>query len=157
MNKKSLVMAGFIALIGIVGMSMATNSIDVPTAVKNAFTQKFPDAQKVEWELEEVGEYEAEFKLNGEEMSANFKEDGTWVGTETEIAVENLPQAVKEGITATFPDHKIEEVEYCDKSNGITVYEVELENEKTDTEFKAVFSADGKFIKKEIEEEDENE
>ena len=148
-----------VALIGILGMSMTTektSKIEVPQAVKNAFNQKYPAAKKVEWELEKVGEYEAEFKMNREEMSANFLEDGTWVGSETELDKDDLPQAVKKGIAAKFPGHEIEEAELSEKPNGIITYEVELENEKEDAEFKAVFAADGNFIKKEMNNEDED-
>jgi len=156
MNVKYLAIMGLVALTGIIGISMTMNNIDVPEIVKNAFAQKYPAAQKVEWEMEETDEYEAEFKLNGEEISANFKKDGTWLGTETEMDKADLPQAVKDSIAATFPEHEIEEAERCEKPNGVIAYEVELENEKNDLEFKAIFSADGQLIKKEMEEEEDN-
>lgn len=142
-----------VALLGILGMSMTkdnTSKIVVPQAVKNAFNHKYPAAKKVAWELEKVGEYEAEFKLNRKEMSANFMEDGTWVGSETEIGEDDLSQIVKDGIAAKFPNYEIEEAELSEKPNGVLEYEVELENEKEDKELKAIFSTEGIFIKKEL-------
>ncbi len=144
-------------LIKIFGMPMIEKkiTIEVPQAVKNAFNQKYPAAQMVAWELERIGEFEAEFKLNKKEMSANFLEDGTWVGSEIEIEKKDLPVTIKNSITVKFPDYEIEEAEISEKPNGEKLYEVELENGKTKMEFKAIFSVDGSFVKKEIEEEDE--
>lgn len=155
MNIKSLVVAGVVITIGIVSMAMMSIGIDVPEAVKQAFAQKFPAAQQVEWEMENAHEYEAEFELNSKKMSANFMEDGTWVGAETEMELDDLPQAVKDGIEAGFPGFEVEEVELSEKPNGLIAYEIELENEKEDIELKAVFSSDGKLIKKEMNEKEE--
>ncbi len=156
--KVKAIIVGLVALIGFFGISMTLNNkMEVPEAVKTAFSKKYPAAKKVEWELERVGEYEAEFKLNDQEMSANFSEDGIWVGSETEIKIVDLPQIIQEAVGATFPNTKIEEAELAEKPNNILVYEVELEDEKQEIEFKAIFSADGTFIKKEIEEEENEE
>ena len=61
---------------------------------------------------------------------------------------------MKDGITSNFPDYYIEEAELSEKPDGVLVYEVEMENEKEDIELKAVFSLNGKLIKKEIGEEE---
>lgn len=54
------------------------SDLEVPEAVKTAFSQKFPAAKKVSWDMESASEWEAEFKLEGNEYSANFLTDGTW-------------------------------------------------------------------------------
>ena len=154
MKARTYGIAGMVALFEIIGMSMAINKIDVTETVKTDFSQKYPEARQVEWEMEEADEYEAEFKLKGVEMSANFKKDGTWLGTETEIDEDDLPKVVKDGITSNFPGYDIEEAELSEKPDGVLVYEVEMENEKEDIELKAVFSLNGKIIKKEIGEEE---
>lgn len=157
--KFKIIVVILIPLIGIFGVSMtiAENAkIKVPQAVKNAFNQKYPAAEKVAWELERAGEFEAEFKLAKKEMSANFLEDGTWVGSETEMEEEHLPTVVKNEIAAKFRDYKIEEAELSEKPDGVIVYEIELENEREDIEFTAIFAANGSFIKKEMEKEDDD-
>ena len=40
----------------------------VPTVVTSAFKAKFPTAIKTSWEMENANEYEAGYKLNGEEV-----------------------------------------------------------------------------------------
>mgnify|MGYP003627220840 CR=1 FL=1 len=47
-----------------------------PQKVEEAFAKKFPTAKKVKWEKENATEWEAEFKMNKVEYSANFLEDG---------------------------------------------------------------------------------
>src|SRR6185436_9933151 len=79
----------------------------IPSAVSSAFKSKFPAATKTDWEMED-GNYEAEFKMNGEEMSANFDKEGKWIETETEIKVSALPGLVSAALKKEFPDWKIE-------------------------------------------------
>ncbi|HEX8060180.1 MAG TPA: hypothetical protein VF473_04555 [Cyclobacteriaceae bacterium] len=58
---------------------------DVPQAVVESFKAKYPGATDVEWEVEkEDGKlfFEAEFKLNGKEVEAHFRPDGTFSGEE---------------------------------------------------------------------------
>ncbi len=55
-----------------------TSSADkAPKKVIDAFTKKFPTAKKVKWEKENDKKWEAEFKMNRKEYSANFLSDGT--------------------------------------------------------------------------------
>lgn len=59
---------------------------DVPPAVSAAFQAKYAGAQVTHWEVEKGDDghlvYEAEFKLNGKSMEAEFKPDGTFVKEE---------------------------------------------------------------------------
>jgi putative PepSY-like beta-lactamase-inhibitor len=154
MKVKALI-TGLIAVIGLFSFTVATNKTEVPRVVKEAFAKKYPDAQKVKWEEEEEGEYEAEFKLMGKEMSANFKADGTWLETEVEIKTKDLPQTVKDAIATQFSGYKIEEAEQLETPDSPLSYEVSLENEKDDVELTAVFSVDGILLKKKVEDEDD--
>lgn len=162
MKIKSIVL-GLLAILSLSVMSfLLAGNTTVPQAVLDAFSAKFPQAQNVDWEEEEDGEYEAEFKVNKQEMSANFKADGTWLETEMEIKKSKLPAAVKKAIAAQFPGYEVEEAEQVETPDVSLAFEVELENEDTDTEVEAVFQADGTLLKKEMkkeheDEEDENE
>lgn len=51
----------------------------------------FPDVKADKWEKED-GKYEAEFRQNKVETSVLFEASGTYVQTETEIAVSELPK-----------------------------------------------------------------
>jgi uncharacterized membrane protein YkoI len=119
---------------------------DVPSPVKDSFTKRFPNAKDVSWSKENATEFEAEFKTNDREQSANFDQTGKWVETETEIKTKDLPAAVQAALAKEFSGYKVEEAELNESSNS-TLYEVEIEKGKS--AYEVQFSADGKVIKKE--------
>lgn len=139
--------------LGSFSTSFAQGKKTAPAAVQAAFDAKFPTVQKAKWDLEE-GEWEAEFKMNGKEMSANFKADGTWLETETEINTADLPQAIKNLLASQFANYKIDEATAVEIPGQPLTYEVELEKGKTTIE--VLFSADGTMLgqKSDSEEED---
>jgi CheY-like chemotaxis protein len=128
-----------------------------PAAVLAAFQQKYPAAQAVEWETEDEGVFEADFKLDNKKMSAAFDAKGTWLETEMAIKKSALPEAVRAAIAKEFPDYEIDEAEQVETPGGMQ-YEVVLENEDGDTEIEveALFSSDGKLLKQEKEEKDDH-
>ena len=147
-----------IGLIFAAGLTFAFTNLDdqkVPQAVKDAFSEKFPTAKKVDWEKENDQEWEAEFKLNKVEYSANFLADGTWKETEHEISETEVPQQILSSLKSNFPDYEIEEVEMSEKNEG-TFYEFEIEKGKD--EWDVTMDSNGKVLKKQKEdEEDEDE
>jgi hypothetical protein len=127
--------------LGLLVNSCAQNRQTAPESVQAAFKAKFPAAKKVQWDQEKAGEWEAEFKLNGKEMSSNFTADGNWVETETEIGESDMPQAVKNAIAAAFAGYASEEISRVETPGQAAAYEVELE--KGEQTIEALFSADG--------------
>jgi uncharacterized membrane protein YkoI len=141
----------------IISKSACAQNNTPPENVVKAFTQKFSDAKSVKWDKENETEWEAGFKLNGEEYSANFSTDGVWKETEHEIEKSAIPAPVKQTLDSEFAGYKIEEAEISETAEG-SVYEFELEN--GETEMEVAISPDGKVVKKEAkseEEEDEQE
>jgi len=130
------------------------NKEKVPQAVKKAFEKKFPNVKKVDWEKENESEWEAEFKLNKLEYSANFLANGTWQETEHEITEENVPQNILSSLKASFPGFEMEEAEISETTEG-TFYEFEIEKGKD--EWEVTLDSNGKVIKKQSEEEEEDE
>lgn len=136
----------FIVLIAaIVTGSSAFSQIKVTDATKKAFAAKFPNATDVKWGKENANEYEAEFKLNGQPVSANFKLDGSWVETETSIAVSDLPSAVTNAIKTKYPGTILNKAEKVEMPGGKTVYEtvVKVNGKKKEIEI----NPDGTFVK----------
>lgn len=123
-----------------------------PQKVTDAFVKKFPNVKKVKWEKENETEWEAEFKVNKVEYSANFIEDGTWKETEHEIDEKEIPQTVKVALTKGFPGYEIEEAEISETKEG-TVYEFEIE--KGESEMEVAIDANGTIIKQEVKKDDE--
>jgi hypothetical protein len=119
-------------------------SLIAPEAVLTAFKARFPSVENADWSMEDETEWEAEFKKDGKEMSANFMEDGTWVGTETGIKSDALPHAVLDAILAQFEGYKIEEAALLEGTELALAYEVELK--KDQAVFETVFSSEGTLI-----------
>lgn len=126
---------------------------NVPGKVKTAFSQKFPNAKKVDWDKENGSEWEAEFRMNGKKYSANFDADGNWKETEYKIKKSEIPAAVSSTLENEYSGYEIEEAEISETPEGKFV-EVEIEND--DQEMEILFDMTGNVVKKEAEEEDED-
>jgi hypothetical protein len=127
----------------------------VPAEVKSAFSQKYPDAKNADWDMEEDGKWEAEFKMNGEEMSASFDQNGQWLETETAMDRDNLPELVDSTLTGNFESYKVEEVEYLESPEG-KGYEIQLKGDGKELE--VLIGEDGEILKqKTLEENEEDE
>lgn len=122
------------------------NLDQVPAAVRQAFAAAHPNT-KVEWDAEDDGTYEVEYKVDGEEVSDNYSATGELLETEMEIRKKDLPAAVLIAITEQFPDHEIEEAAHITYPDGRIAYEAELEGDD-DAKFDAIFSAEGKLIER---------
>jgi hypothetical protein len=118
---------------------------NAPENVKKEFAKKYPAAQAVKWASEEANEWEAEFKVNGTEMSASFDNKGTWLETETEITSKDLPEAITNTLAKDFAGFKTGEMSTIEdpKMKG---YELALK--KGETSLEVVFDNSGKVIKK---------
>jgi uncharacterized membrane protein YkoI len=138
--------------VGVALTSCAQNA--APKVVSDAFTAKFPTAKSVNWDKENDQEWEAEFKMDGKEYSANFSIGGEWLETEQEIKKSALPTEVLSTIAANFADYKIDEAEKAETKTG-TVYEVILE--KGEAEIEVVFDVTGKILSQKVHQEEEEE
>jgi len=127
-----------------------------PVATTAAFQKKFPTAKSVQWEQDADGTYEADFKVNGKKMSAAFSAAGIWLETETDIKIKALPEAVRAAIANAFSGYEIQEAERVETPEGV-VYEVKMEKEADgqETELEVLFAGDGKLLKQEVEEDDD--
>lgn len=121
MKKTILLVMSVISL----SLTAMTQSIKVPMAVKNAFNVKFPTATEVKWGKENAKEYEADFKMNSTTASANFDGKGNWTETETQVAVEALPNAVTLAIKKKYPGSVITRGDKIEKPGKI-LYEADV-------------------------------
>ena len=136
-------------------LAFTTSSVDkVPQKVKDAFVQKFPEAKSVKWDKESQNEWEAEFKMDGMDYSANFSNDGAWKETEHEVRQADVPQIVMVALKKEFPGYKIRESEISENSEGM-VYEFEIK--KGGSQMEVALDPNGKVTsKKENDGEDED-
>ncbi len=137
----------FVIAFAAISINACAQKPNVPENVNKAFIQKFPDAKTVKWDKENGTEWEAEFKLNGLEYSANYSTDGALKETEHEIEKSAIPANVKQTLETEFAGYKIEESEISETSEG-SVYEFELKKDKV--KMVVAISPDGKVVKKEV-------
>jgi hypothetical protein len=136
--------------------SQKIKEAEVPPEVKDAFKKAYPKAEIEKWEKED-GNYEAEFEIeripmdkSGKkeeiEHSAVYTPKGELVQTEEEIKVSDLPKAVSEYIEKNV-GKKISEASKITDAKGVVNYEAEAGG----TDY--IFDAEGKFLKKEADNE----
>jgi hypothetical protein len=108
---------------------------EISPLAETALQEKYPNAQSVEWDKVGKGEYQADFVLNGTEMSVTFDANGGWLETETKLKNKDLPKPVKDYVAKTYPKGAISEVALLEKptlKEGI--YRVEIENNGKDSD-----------------------
>ena len=121
---------------------------------EKSFEISNPNAKDVSWEKD--GEFvEVEFTENGIEKSILYNSEGNVVESETEIDVDQLPEAILLFIADNYPEAEIEEAETLENTEG-SFFEVEIENQN-EGETELLFSADGVFVKEVLEHDDDDE
>jgi len=143
--KSFLMLVSLIVSFATISCAQKVNEKNLPAAVKTAFSTKYPTATNIKWGKENAKEYEAEFKLNNNNVSANFLVTGEWVETETVLSVTDLPAAVSNAIKTKYPSASIIKAEKLEKPVNKTLYEVFIKlNGKTK---EVELNADGSFAK----------
>lgn len=118
----------------------------VPDGVMATFKEKFPTATKVNWEMENKTEFEAEFTFKEEEVSANFDSQGNLIETEVEMKIDQLSYAILTAIKKDFEYFKIEEASKIENPNDGKCFEAEVKKGKE--VFYLRYTPDGKLIRK---------
>lgn len=113
--------------------------------VSNSFTAMYPNASRIEWEYK-LGYVVADFRDNKKEKDAWFDANGTWVLTETDLAVNDLPAVVTQAIAQSiYAAWRIEDATYLERKDLESVYIVELE--KGEAEMDLYYSPEGNLLK----------
>jgi hypothetical protein len=125
---------------------LACSQKNVPDNVKKEFAQKFSAAKSVKWGSEKANEFEAEFKMNGKEMSACFDGSGKLIETEAEVSLKDLPEPVANTLKKEFSAWKTDEISTVENAE-MKGFEFALKNKKE--EMTVIIGADGTILKKE--------
>jgi len=136
---------------GLLALGACAQKSNPPKEVTSAFSTKFGTVKDLKWDQEDANEWEAEFKMNGTEMSASFDQSGTWLETETEIKKRDLPENILNAVNTQFEGWKIEEVEKIEMPD-FSGYELAIEQGENEKEI--LVSEDGKITVKKEESED---
>lgn len=145
--KKSMFMAVGL-MISLVAFSQKVKESEVPTVVKDAFKKAYKDAKEVKWEKEDAN-FEAEFEIGEADQSVVFDATGHVIETEIEIKVDELPSAVKDYVAKNYKDAKIKEATKITDAKGTVGYEAEIKDKDL------IFDGNGKFIKEEVDKDDD--
>lgn len=130
------------------GYSQKVKEAEVPAAVKESFVKHYPNTKVEKWE-KEGSNFEAEFESNKVETSVLFDAAGNIIETEIEINIAALPKAASEYVSKNMPGKKIKEASKITDAKGKVTYEAEVDNADY------IFDANGNFIKKEVEKDDD--
>ncbi len=123
-------------------MAEDAGEVSVPAVVKDALKKAYPNATRVEWEKKKSGDFEAEFKIGKLQTDVTLNASGEILETDVEIAVSELPAAVRATLEKQFAGQKVKEAEKVQKG-GTTLYEVDLSGR-----IEVVLGADGAVIEK---------
>ena len=132
-------------MMAILSISLVSCAQQPPRNVKNNFQTKFISATSIKWNQEEKNEWEAEFKMNGDAMSASFDNTGKWLETEKELKQNQLPAAVQNAFNTQYAGYKMEEASAIEKSD-FTGYELVVK--KGNKALEILVTADGKITAK---------
>ena len=136
---------------------VSCNMNNPPAKVKAAFEKQFPDIKKANWEQEEDGIWEAEFKMDDKKIEAAFDANGTWLETEYEIYLKELPDTVLSVLKAEFEGFELKGAEHI-VSPDFEGYEIKIEkeDENGEVEYEVFITKEGEIIKKELKEDDDD-
>lgn len=113
--------------------------------IQEAFINKYPNAQRVEWE-KKYDHYVADFYLEGIEREAWINSQGEWVMTESDIRFNDLPTAIQTAFQESeYKAWKVDDVDLLERVEMDPVYVIEVEQGKQ--EFDLYYAEDGTLIK----------
>lgn len=126
-----------------VACAQSKENKEVPKVVTEAFAKEYPNT-KVAWDIEDDG-FEAEFKLEGKEASADYDKNGNKLATEIEIKESELPTSALAYLKTNYPKSKIKETAKIIDSKNVVTYEAEIKIDGKNSDL--LFDATGKFSK----------
>jgi hypothetical protein len=117
--------------------------MSVPSAVKTALKQKYPEAKNVGWEKEK-GNYEANWGgKSGEDNSVQFTPSGNFIEIVKAIPMSQLPASTVSYIKSHYKTTKFGDIGKVLDAKGKTSYEVEINRKDV------IFDDKGSFVKTE--------
>ena len=122
-------------LVGVLALACRVEA--VPEVVEQTFKGQYPGAKDVHWKVDRHGHWEATFEREGEDYRADYREDGEWVETESDIDFGELPDAVQMAVREEYGGETIREVERVVSPQRGVYFDVEFQRhgQNQDVEF----------------------
>lgn len=111
-----------------------------PEAATTAFYKMFPNAAFVKWGKED-NDYEADFKLNGKEMSAVFDAKGNHKETEEVVKEKDVPAKAMTYFKEHYKNSSVKEFAKITKADKQVLYEIGIKGKDI------LFDTNGNFVK----------
>jgi len=149
---KNLVIIALLLFVG----SVFAQDVKVPAEIKAKFQALYPNVDEIRWDVED-SDFEVSFESEGDvDMSLLFNASGNIIEIETEMEEDDLPATVKSSVEKDFPGWELGEAAKIVR-DGKTTYEAEIV--KGEKKIDAIFTPDGKLVKKveKAEKDEENE
>lgn len=137
-----------IVTLGVYGDEEKVALDKLPSAVVKAVKAKFPKAKLVSAGKEVEGGqtvYEVQIKNNGQTIEVTTTPKGKILEVEKEIAVKDLPKAVKAALDAMYPKAEVKKVEEIHEGDKPAVFELLVVTAKKKT-VEVKFDAKGKVV-----------
>lgn len=136
-------------LAGLMCLAACDNDDDSVTpnaAVVKAFSEKYPEATRIEWENEN-SYAKVEFIHEQLSLTAWFSQSGQWHMTKTEYrSLDRLPEAVRKAFSESeYANWIVDDIDRLERLDGETLYIIEVKN--AGQEYDLYYSADGILIK----------
>ena len=118
----------------------------IPAEVTDAFKEKFPYSNAVEWK-DKLKLFQANFEMKDEDYIARFNSKGVWQETEKMIEQDKLPATINESFNnSRFSDWEVKELSFIEKKDGSELYRILVK--KNDIEKRNLFfTKEGKLLK----------
>ena len=120
----------------------------IPAQVTDALSTKYPEAKSVEWK-DKLSAFAANFEMEGIKYEAKFSNKGEWQSTEKELAEDNLPSPVQDGLSKSkYADWKIKATYEVYLPGDITQYHIVAKSDLQKK--KLLFNDEGQLLKDNI-------
>ncbi|HVS97314.1 MAG TPA: PepSY-like domain-containing protein [Puia sp.] len=145
--KKSLYLPLFL------GFFLVTGHVDaqfrsIPGVVTDSFKTRYPTATDVNWS-DKLSNFQATFLLGKDKYTAKFDTKGVWLGSSKRIAKNDIPAAVKDGLSKSkyaSAEWVIKTVTIYYNPGNVTQYGILVQ--KSDIQKKnLLFSSEGQLLK----------
>ncbi|WP_020530497.1 PepSY-like domain-containing protein [Flexithrix dorotheae] len=120
---------------------------DVPQKIKQAFSDKFEDAEPSQWDFNEKI-YVAYFEEGGDFFYARFDAEGNWTETGKFISEDEVNEKVLTAASEMFNPVDITEYYEVTNSKGSKAYMVLVD--QVEERKMVIFSKDGKMVRSEV-------
>lgn len=127
---KSIILASALASVALFTACDDDDNIrfnNIPSETINSFGQLYPNASRVEWDIE-MNYFVADFNDGKHEVEAWFDQTGTWVMSETDITYNELPTAVSDSFESSiYGSWRVDDVDLVEQAGRGDIYIIDAE------------------------------